>query len=113
MGCPSASTAPAILIAASAKPARRHWRGGWASSPATDARLVELARSGIDSVDVVCPGFAVDCLETREEIALQDTAIYRDAGGAELRYITALNDGPGHVAALAAIARRHLHGWPE
>ena len=81
--------------------------------PATDARLVELARSGIDSVDVICPGFAVDCLETLEEIAIQDAAIYRDAGGAELRYVTALNDGPGHVAALAAIARRHLHGWPD
>jgi protoporphyrin/coproporphyrin ferrochelatase len=79
--------------------------------PATDARLLELARAGIDSVDVVCPGFAVDCLETLEEIAIQNAALYRDAGGAELRYVSALNEEPGHVAALAALARRHLHGW--
>jgi len=80
--------------------------------PATDQTLVSLAASGIDSVDVVCPGFAVDCLETLEEIAIQNAALYRAAGGAELRYVSALNEEPGHVGALAAIARRHLHGWP-
>lgn len=80
--------------------------------PATDRRLLELAHKGIDSVDVICPGFAVDCLETLEEIAIQNAALYHAAGGAELRYVSALNEEPGHVAALAEIARRHLHGWP-
>jgi ferrochelatase len=79
--------------------------------PATDATLQALAHSGIDSVDVVCPGFAVDCLETLEEIAIQNAALFHEAGGAELRYISALNEEPGHVAALAGLARRHLQGW--
>jgi ferrochelatase len=81
--------------------------------PATDRTLATLAQSGIDTVDVVCPGFAVDCLETLEEIALQNAEAFREAGGHALRYISALNDSPGHVAALAALARRHLHGWPH
>jgi ferrochelatase len=88
----------------------RFGREAWLE-PATDRRLVELAHSGIDSVDVICPGFAVDCLETLEEIAIQNAERYRAAGGAELRYVSALNEEPGHVAALAAIARRHLQGW--
>lgn len=81
--------------------------------PATDATLQSLAREGIKTVDIVCPGFAVDCLETLEEIAIQNAEAFRHAGGAELRYISALNNEPGHVAALGALARRHLQGWPH
>jgi ferrochelatase len=81
--------------------------------PATDKTLEQLAREGVKTVDVVCPGFAVDCLETLEEIAVQNAEIFRHAGGGELRYIGALNHEPGHVAALAALARRHLQGWPH
>ncbi len=81
--------------------------------PATDKTLDRLARDGVKTVDVVCPGFAVDCLETLEEIVVQNAATFRRAGGGELRYIGALNHEPGHVAALAALARRHLQGWPH
>ena len=81
--------------------------------PATDKTLEQLARTGVKTVDVVCPGFAVDCLETLEEIAVQNAEGFRHAGGAELRYISALNHEPGHVGALAALARRHLQGWPH
>lgn len=81
--------------------------------PATDRTLGQLARDGVKTVDVVCPGFAVDCLETLEEIAVQNAEAFRHAGGGELRYIGALNHEPGHVAALAALARRHLQGWPH
>ena len=81
--------------------------------PATDKTLEQLARTGAKTVDVVCPGFAVDCLETLEEIAVQNAEGFRHAGGAELRYISALNHEPGHVGALAALARRHLQGWPH
>jgi ferrochelatase len=80
--------------------------------PATDATLQGLARDGIRRVDVVCPGFAVDCLETLEEIALQNAALFRAAGGETLAYIACLNDAPAHADALAALARRTLAAWP-
>jgi ferrochelatase len=81
--------------------------------PYIDQTLPELARQGMKIVDVVCPGFAVDCLETLEEIAVQDADLFRRAGGSELRYVRALNASPGHVSALAALARRHAQGWPH
>jgi ferrochelatase len=81
--------------------------------PYTDKTLEALGAQRLESVDVVCPGFAVDCLETLEEIAVENAQVFRDAGGGELRYISALNEEPGHVAALAALARRHLQGWPH
>lgn len=81
--------------------------------PYTDKTLEALPGQGVKTVDVVCPGFAVDCLETLEEIAVQNDEAFRHAGGEALRYISALNDEPGHVAALAALARRHLQGWPH
>lgn len=87
---------------------REQWLG-----PATDATVRRLAGEGVKTLDVVCPGFAADCLETLEEIAVQNAQFFREAGGGELRYIPALNDSPGHVAALAALARRHLQGWPH
>ena len=72
--------------------------------------LQGLARDGVRKVDVACPGFAVDCLETLEEIALQDAALFRAAGGESLRYIPCLNAGEAHASALAALARGD-EGW--
>ena len=72
--------------------------------PATVDVLGELARDGVRKVDVVCPGFAVDCLETLEEIAMQNAEVFRAAGGDALRYIPCLNDAPAHADALAALA---------
>ena len=80
--------------------------------PATDATLDALALAGVRRVDVICPGFAVDCLETLEEIAIENTERFHARGG-ELRYIAALNATPRHAAALAMLARRHLQGWPH
>lgn len=74
--------------------------------PATDATLRALAARGVRRVDVVCPGFAVDCLETLEEIAMQNAEAFHAAGGGELRYIPCLNAAPAHADALAALARR-------
>lgn len=79
--------------------------------PATDATLRELAGEGVRTVDVVCPGFAADCLETLEEIALQNAALFRAQGGEALRYIPCLNDAPAHADALAALAQRELAAW--
>ncbi|MDY0020866.1 ferrochelatase [Arenimonas caeni] len=81
--------------------------------PYTDKTLEAMAREGVMTVDVICPGFAADCLETLEEIAVENDQVFRAAGGQALRYISALNDEPGHVAALSALARSHLQGWPH
>ena len=71
--------------------------------PFTDKTLQHLASQGLQTVDIVCPGFAVDCLETLEEIQVENAHIFMKAGGSQLNYISALNDEPGHVAALAYI----------
>jgi ferrochelatase len=79
--------------------------------PYTDAALVGLAGAGVRAVDVVCPGFAVDCLETLEEIALRNRQTFLRAGGERYAYVPALNDEPAHVAALVALLRREAGGW--
>ena len=68
--------------------------------PYTDITLRELAESGTRRVQVVCPGFAVDCLETLEEIAMQNRELFEEAGGESLEYIPALNDGADHVTVM-------------
>jgi len=76
--------------------------------PYTDETLKALATQGVETVDVVCPGFAADCLETLEEIAMQNAEIFRHAGGATLRYIPCLNASPAHADALAGVVRQSL-----
>ena len=68
--------------------------------PYTDMTLKSLAESGVKHVQVICPGFAVDCLETLEEIAMQNDELFRDSGGEKLEYIPALNDSEAHVRVL-------------
>lgn len=65
--------------------------------PYTDITLEELAKSGTRHVQVLCPGFAVDCLETLEEIAMQNRDLFVEAGGEKLEYIPALNDSEAHI----------------
>ena len=78
--------------------------------PATADTLDALAARGVRTLDVACPGFAVDCLETLEEIALQLAERVQSRGGT-LRYIPCLNATPAHAEALAALARRELAAW--
>jgi len=73
--------------------------------PYTQPTLVELAGSGVRTVDVVFPGFVSDCLETLEEIGIVAQAEFRKAGGSELRLVPCLNEAPEWIAALAAIAQ--------
>lgn len=80
--------------------------------PYTEPTLKDLAASGVRSVDVICPGFAVDCLETLEEIAQEARDAFIEAGGTSFRYIPCLNDDDAAVQAVAQIALRHLQGWP-
>jgi protoporphyrin/coproporphyrin ferrochelatase len=75
-------------------------------TPYTDDRLVELARQGIVAVTVVTPSFAVDCLETLEEIGVGSRAKFLAAGGREFHLVPALNDSAAHVAALGAVLQR-------
>ena len=79
--------------------------------PYTEPTLVELARAGVHRVDVFCPGFAADCLETLEEIDQEARAAYLAAGGREFGYIPCLNDQHEWVAALAGVALQHMQGW--
>ncbi len=76
--------------------------------PYTDKTLEALAAQGVKRIDIVCPGFAVDCLETLEEITVENDALFRAAGGNALRYIPCLNAAPAHADALAALARRRV-----
>ena len=71
--------------------------------PPTDRRLRELAAGGTRRVAVLCPGFAVDCLETLEEIAIGGREIFLHAGGERFDYLPALNDRVDHAAALAQL----------
>ena len=80
--------------------------------PATQTVLEQLGRAGTPHVDVVCPGFVADCLETLEEIAMEGQAAFKAAGGKEFGYVPCLNDDPTWMAALAEIVQEHLQGWP-
>ena len=79
--------------------------------PYTDEVLREWGWAGHQSVHVLCPGFAVDCLETLDEIAHEGRKTYEAAGGQGFHYIPALNERADHIAALSAIALTHLAGW--
>jgi ferrochelatase len=71
--------------------------------PYTDVTLNRLAREGIKRLDIICPGFSADCLETLEEIAVENRANFIDAGGSELHYIPALNERDDHIAMMAEL----------
>ena len=79
--------------------------------PYTEPTLVALARQGVTRVDVMCPGFTSDCLETLEEIAQEARDAFLGAGGRGFEYIPALNDQHEWIAALAGVAMQHLQGW--
>lgn len=79
--------------------------------PATDTTLKELAAAGTKSVQVICPGFSADCLETLEEIAMENRDCFLEAGGEHYSYIPCLNNEPEHIAALSQIASEELMGW--
>ena len=88
----------------------RFGRAPWLQ-PYTDKTLQSLAQQGTQSVDVICPGFAVDCLETLEEIAEENAGIFREAGGENFAYIPCLNDRKEHSTALAELLRTELPNW--
>lgn len=92
-----------ILLTYQSRFGRERWL-----QPYTLPTIEGLGRAGITRIDVACPGFAVDCLETLEEIAMLNAEHFQAAGGEQLRYIPCLNSAPGHADAMAAIIRREL-----
>ena len=79
--------------------------------PYTEPTLQQLARDGVERVDILCPGFVADCLETLEEINQEARAAFLAAGGKTLHYIACLNDRNEWIVALRDIALRQLQGW--
>jgi ferrochelatase len=80
--------------------------------PYTEPTLIAMAQAGTQSVDVVCPGFTGDCLETLEEISMEGREAFLHAGGKAFNYIPCMNDEPMWIDALAAISEQHMQGWP-
>jgi ferrochelatase len=88
----------------------RFGRAEWLK-PYTAEVIVQLAKNGIGRLDVACPGFVSDCLETLEEIAIEAKATFLEAGGQTLNYIPCLNERDDWIHALTDLALRHLAGW--
>jgi ferrochelatase len=88
----------------------RFGRAEWLK-PYTADTMRELASRGVKRVAVVTPGFAADCLETLEEIGVENARYFREAGGERFAAIPCLNDSPEGVAVIEAVARRELKGW--
>jgi protoporphyrin/coproporphyrin ferrochelatase len=89
----------------------RFGRARWLE-PSTVDTVHALARDGVRDLDVVCPGFVADCLETLEEIAMEVSAEFVGAGGQALRYIPCLNESGAFIAALADLVQQNVQGWP-
>ncbi len=89
----------------------RFGRAKWLE-PYTEPSLVALAGQGVGRVDVICPGFSSDCIETLEEINQEAREAFLHAGGKAFHYIPCLNDSTEGMRALTAICERHLAGWP-
>ncbi len=79
--------------------------------PYTEPTLIKLAQQGVKRVDVMCPGFTSDCLETLEEIAQEARDAFLHAGGLTFHYVTCLNDQHEWMLALTGIALKHMQGW--
>lgn len=84
--------------------------GDWLK-PYTDETLKTLPKQGVKSVQVICPGFAADCLETVDEIAIENKEYFMQAGGEKFTYVSALNSQPLHIQALKIIIKGQLQGW--
>ena len=81
--------------------------------PYADETIEALGKKGTERIDILSPGFAADCLETLEEIAMQNDEVFREAGGGGLHYIPCLNARDDHVAFLSRLVEKHAGGWPE
>jgi protoporphyrin/coproporphyrin ferrochelatase len=97
-----------VIVCFQSRVGREEWL-----RPYTDQTIAALGQSGVKTLDVICPGFAVDCLETLEEIAVENAGHFKAHGGQSLRYIPALNAMPEHADMLSALIMEQSQGWPE
>ena len=81
--------------------------------PYTDMTLKAFPAQGVKNVQVICPGFSADCLETIEEIEQENREYFMESGGEKYSYIPALNDRADHLDMLADLVMQHVQGWPE
>jgi ferrochelatase len=88
----------------------RFGRAEWIE-PYTASTLAEYGQNGVRRVDVICPGFVADCLETLEEIGIEGRKIFLGAGGTEFHLLPCLNERADWISALADIARQYLADW--
>jgi len=79
--------------------------------PYTDHTLEQLGKEGVKNVQVVCPGFSSDCLETLEEIAMENRDVFLDAGGEKYEYIPCLNNEDSHIHMMQKLVEQHISGW--
>jgi len=79
--------------------------------PYTDATVKSLAERGVKNIAVITPGFSADCIETLEEIAMENAEIFHQAGGQNFVAIPCLNDSPGGMAVIRDLVLRELKGW--
>ena len=96
------------LVSFQSRSGREKWL-----QPYTDETLSRLVQEGMKNIDIVCPGFSTDCLETLEEIVIRNNAWFLEAGGTNLNYIPALNDRGEHVSFLGDLSMFHMQGWKE
>lgn len=81
--------------------------------PYTEPSVQALAKAGIKSIDIICPGFTSDCLETLEEIAMEVRDTFLHNGGEVYNYIACLNDSPKWIHALCEMVQEHSYNWPN
>ncbi|MGD8207750.1 MAG: ferrochelatase, partial [Thiohalocapsa sp.] len=81
--------------------------------PYTDETLKLWGADGVRSVHVIAPGFSADCLETLEEIDVENRGYFLEAGGESYHYIPCLNDDPAHLDMMMRLVEQHASGWPE
>lgn len=79
--------------------------------PYTDGRMHALPKEGVKSLDVVCPGFSADCLETIKEIGEENREYFEEAGGETFHYIPCLNDRDDHIEMMLDLVKKHTQGW--
>jgi protoporphyrin/coproporphyrin ferrochelatase len=97
-----------LLVSFQSRVGKEEWL-----KPYTDELIKSLPGKGIKQLDVMCPGFAVDCLETLEEIKGENAEYFEHAGGESMRYIDALNDSDAHAELLCQLIASHAAGWIE